>query len=117
MTVYGLPNCDTTRAAIKWLKERQIPYTFYDFKSEGLSESQVRDWLTKVPVEKLLNKQSTAWRGLSPEEQATANTIDGAVSLITKYSNLVKRPLIAWPGGSFTVGYKEEMLTSNLTDR
>lgn len=33
--IYGIPNCDTVKKAIGWLKENKIPFTFHDYKKEG----------------------------------------------------------------------------------
>ena len=37
--VYGIRNCDTVRATLKWLETRNVPYTFHDLRAElfGLS--------------------------------------------------------------------------------
>ena len=112
--VYGLPNCDTTKAAIKWLKQKKVSYSFHDFRADGVTQTQIHNWLLKVPLEKLLNRKSTAWRELTPEEQSAAETIEGAVALMEKHSNLIKRPLIEWPDGHITVGYKEAQITASL---
>jgi len=28
--VYGIPNCDTTKKALNWLKENKAAYTFHE---------------------------------------------------------------------------------------
>jgi arsenate reductase len=107
MTVYGLTNCDTTKAAIKWLKQQKLVYTFHDYKLNGISEGHVAKWLEKIPMEKLLNKKSTTWRGLTAEQQSTASTKKGAIKLMAANTNLVKRPLIEWPDEIITAGFDE----------
>ena len=105
MTIYGLANCDTTKAATKWLKQHQQHFDFHDYKIEGITEAHLSKWLTQIPLEKLLNKKSTTWRGLTPKQQATADDVAGAIQLMKENTNLIKRPLIEWPDGVFTVGY------------
>jgi arsenate reductase (glutaredoxin) len=105
MTVYGLVNCDTTKAAIKLFKARQQNFVFHDLKTMDVSREQVEKWLQTVSLEKLLNKKSTTWRGLPVEEQLTASTIEGAVTLLVNHTNLIKRPLIEWENGTISVGF------------
>lgn len=114
MKIYGLPNCDTTKASIKWLKEHKIAFEFHDLKKEGISKARLENWIKILPVEKLLNKQSTTWRGLTPGDQASVNSIKGALSLIEQHTSLIKRPLIEWKDGSITCGYKPELFQTLL---
>ena len=107
MTVYGLANCDTTKAAIKFLKKNHQDFDFYDFKTLGVSQEQLEKWLSQISIDRLLNKQSTTWRSLSVGEQQTASTTSGAVALLVKHTSLIKRPLVAWNDGTVTVGFKE----------
>jgi Spx/MgsR family transcriptional regulator len=112
MKLYGLPNCDTTRAAMKWLKENKIDFEFHDFKKQGISISKLKAWLGQIPVEKLLNKQSTTWRGLTPGEQATSSSTQGAIDLMQKHTSLIKRPVIEWNNKTITAGYTIDVFKS-----
>ena len=42
--VYGIKNCNTVKKAINWLEEHQLPYTFHDYKKEGISENKLEEW-------------------------------------------------------------------------
>lgn len=114
MTIYGLPNCDSTKAALKWLKIQGVSPTIYDLKSKGITSFQVTKFLEKIPQEKLLNKKSTTWRGLSAAEQATAETKEGTIALLIQFTSLIKRPLIHWDNGQYTVGFDETIYIKNL---
>jgi Spx/MgsR family transcriptional regulator len=114
MKIYGLPNCDTTKAAMKWLKENKLSFEFHDFKKQGVSKSKLEEWLAKVPVEKLLNKQSTTWRGLTPDEQASSNSRQGAIALMERHTSLIKRPVIEWKNTAISAGYNEAVFQSNI---
>lgn len=109
VTIYGLSNCDTTRAAIKWLKAHNEAFTLHDYKTDGITPEKLAAWLGKLPQEKLLNKKSTTWRGLDATAQATAATQAGAIQLMQAHTSLIKRPLIEWADGSQTVGYDERL--------
>jgi arsenate reductase (glutaredoxin) len=80
---------------------------FHDLKTMDVSREQVEKWLQTVSLEKLLNKKSTTWRGLPVEEQLTASTIEGAVTLLVNHTNLIKRPLVEWKKGTISVGFNE----------
>jgi arsenate reductase len=113
MKVYGLPNCDTTRAALKWLKEHKLHVEFFDVKS-GVSAELLHGFLQHLPLEKLLNKKSTTWRSLPADEQAKAATIDGAIALIQKNASLIKRPVIEWNKNTTTAGFDETLFAKVL---
>jgi Spx/MgsR family transcriptional regulator len=114
MTVYGLPNCDSTKAALKWLKRHDIQYDFHDYKLKGIMPAHINKWLDKIPLEKLLNKKSTTWRGLPAIEQENASTHEGAVALMTLHASLIKRPLIEWPDKQITAGFDEALFAKMI---
>ena len=115
MTVYGLSNCDTTKAAIKWLKQHKLTFHFHDYKSDGISAAHIKKWLGKIRMEKLLNKKSTTWRGLTSDQQASASSLDGAIKLMTEHTSLIKRPLIEWSDEVFTAGFDEALFRASYT--
>lgn len=102
--LYGIPNCATVKKARAWLEEQQIAYEFINFKTQA----PTRDWLSgclkRVPLETLLNKRGTTWRKLTPEEQAQANTEDGAIALMMAHPSVIKRPVLLL-GEQIAVGF------------
>jgi arsenate reductase-like glutaredoxin family protein len=56
----------------------------------------------------LLNRQGTTWRKLSPEQQAGAADAAGASALMLAQPSVIKRPVVEWPDGQVTVGFKPE---------
>ena len=107
LTLYGIPNCDTVKKARTWLGEHQLPYTFHDFKKQGLTTEQVLAWSRQLPWEQLLNKRGTTWRGLSADQQLSVTDAASAAALMAEHPSLVKRPVVAWPDGSLSVGFAE----------
>ena len=91
--LYGLKNCDTCRKATKWAEAEGIPYTFTDFKKDGLDPAKLESWINAVGWETLLNKRSTTWRGLSDDEKQNP-TSETAKALMRKHPTLIKRPVI-----------------------
>ncbi|MGH1469675.1 MAG: ArsC family reductase [Cellvibrionaceae bacterium] len=106
ITVYGIPNCDTVKKAKKWLEKQAINYTFYDFRKEGITQKQVKDWVETLGLEQLVNKRSTTWKAL-PKTQQESFDKKSAIPLIVENPTLIKRPLIE-NGKDITVGFNEE---------
>ncbi len=44
LTVYGIPNCDTVKKAVDWLKANQVAYTFHDYKKQGIDAAHLTNW-------------------------------------------------------------------------
>jgi arsenate reductase len=65
LTIYGIPNCSSVKKTRIWLEEHGIDYAFHDFKKQGIDAATLKSWLTAVPLEVLINKKGTTWRGLS----------------------------------------------------
>ena len=43
-TLYGIPNCDTMKKAMRWLDARGIDYRFHDYRKDGLDQKQLKAW-------------------------------------------------------------------------
>ena len=67
--VYGIPNCDTVKKALLWMQKNKIPFTFYDYKKEGVSIPKLKLWSKQVGWENLINKKGTTWRQTEPTIQ------------------------------------------------
>ena len=93
ITLYGIKNCDTVKKARKWLEDRGIEYSFHDFRVDGLDEDQVRSWLQELDWQTLVNRRSTSWKALQPQ-QREAMDADSALVAILEQPTLIKRPLL-----------------------
>jgi len=105
LAVYGLKTCDTCRKATKWLTGEGIDHTFVDVRKDGVDAGLVSGWAQAVGWEKLLNRQSTTWRGLADTDKEGI-TEARAVSLMVEHPSLIKRPVFD-QDGSISVGFKE----------
>ncbi len=97
--IYGIPNCDTTQKAIKWLREHNLGFDFIDYKTEGITSEKLQEWTRKSDWTLFLNKRSTTWRGLTTEVQNSVVDIDSAIAVLQKHTSLIKRPVIEYKGG------------------
>lgn len=106
--VHGIPNCDTVKRARAWLAAQGIDAPFHDFKKQGLPEAVLAPALAALGAQTLLNRQGSTWRKLDEAARAAADTPAGLRTLLQAQPSLVKRPLVAWPDGRWTVGFVAE---------
>ena len=106
--VYGIPNCDTVKKARTWLTDQGLQATFHDFKKQGVPAAELDTWLAQLGWETLLNRQGTTWRKLDASLQASVTDSDSAKAVMLAHACCIKRPVIAWPSGQITVGFKPE---------
>lgn len=88
MQLYGLKTCDTTRKALKTLREAGLEVTYIDVRSDGVP-ADLLSWFLVAFGDELVNKRSTTWRGLSDSERK-----GDAHALLLEHPTLMKRPVI-----------------------
>ena len=93
VTLYGIKNCDTVKKARKWLDNNSVPYTFHDFRVDGINKTLVNNFLKQIDIETLINKRGTTWRKLSDKEKEIKNKTQ-AIELLVKNPTIIKRPVI-----------------------
>ncbi|MFT3688215.1 arsenate reductase family protein [Paenirhodobacter sp.] len=98
MILYGIPTCDTCRKARKALEQAGHRVDFRDVRAEPLSAAEIGRFLAAFG-ERLVNRSSTTWRGLSEAERAAA-----PADLLAAHPALMKRPVIA-EGERLTLGW------------
>jgi arsenate reductase len=106
MILYGISNCDTVKKAKNWLETNNIDYRFHDFRKQGLEPETIKDWLSQISWDKLLNKRSTTWRNLDPEIQQSVNA-ETVVQLLVANPTLIKRPVLA-VNGIINIGFNTD---------
>lgn len=111
--IYGIPNCGSVKKAFSWLSENGIKFQFHDFKNEPPTTEKMMEWLEVQPMEILLNKKSTAWKGLTLVAQKKASKKEDAIKIMQATSNLIKRPVIEF-GDKVLVGFDEEVYKKEL---
>ncbi|OOY38327.1 arsenate reductase [Solemya velum gill symbiont] len=105
-TLYGIPNCDTMKKARKWLTDKDIDYSFHDFKKAGLKEQLLDSWLESVDWEILLNRRGMMWRKLEQEVKDNIDR-DSARRVMLETPTIIKRPVLDLDG-TIHVGFSEE---------
>ncbi|WP_108482970.1 arsenate reductase family protein [Oceaniglobus ichthyenteri] len=92
MTLMGIRTCDTCKKAAKALEAAGHKVTFHDMRADPLSDAQWQELLTEFG-DKLVNKKSTTYRGLSDWMKASE-----ADAQLTNHPTLMKRPVIRADG-------------------
>ena len=119
ITLYGIPNCDSVKKARAWLTEQALPYDFVDFKKVGAPAKRLPVWAEAVGWDKLINRQGSTWRQLSPAQQLQASTEAGALALALEKPSVIKRPVVEWQnarwtGQDVTVGFNGTLWSESL---
>ncbi|HEX5169302.1 MAG TPA: ArsC family reductase [Cyclobacteriaceae bacterium] len=108
MTVYGIKNCNTVKAALEWLKKHNVSFEFHDYKSRGITETRLKEWCKQVGWESLVNKRGTTWRQLDEATQSSIKNEKAAIVLMMEKTSLIKRPLIEINGRVVVLGFDEK---------
>ena len=95
--IYHLKACDTCRKVLKQFAAAGQEVTAVDVRETPLDGPTLSKFLDAFGWEKLINRRSTTWRGLSEAEKETAG--EQALSLLQTYPTLMKRPVIDGPNG------------------
>ncbi|MEY4265489.1 MAG: Regulatory protein Spx [Pseudomonadota bacterium] len=114
LTVFGIANCDTVNKARAWLTERDVAYTFADFKKQGVDEAALSRWLAQPGWQALLNTRGTTWRRLDDAARAAVTDAASARALMLAQPSVIKRPVVAWPDGSVSVGFEPAVWQTKL---
>jgi len=110
ITVYGIPNCDTVKRARTWLQEQPgLTVEFHDFKKAGVPADQLPLWMAALGWDKVINRAGTTWRKLDEATKAAVVDATSATQLALAQPSVIKRPLVRWADGSFTVGFAVEV--------
>lgn len=97
MIVYGIKTCGTVQKALAALTAAGKAPVLRDIRKEPLTEAEIAEFIAAFG-EKLINRSSATWRGLSEAER------DAPIeSLLRAHPTLMKRPVIR--GDSLTLGW------------
>ena len=91
--LYGIKNCDSCRAARRFLADHGLPYEFSDLRDIPPSKSQVEAWLDRSDWKILLNRRSRTWKSLAPDERAVSDR-EQVARLMRAHPLLIKRPVL-----------------------
>lgn len=106
-TVYAIPNCNTVKKALDWLKANKVAYEFHDYKKKGITATQLTAWSKQIGWDALINKKGTTWKQLPKELQETITNQKVAIALMMGKTSVIRRPLIEEDGKVLVIGFEE----------
>ncbi|MFT5724085.1 MAG: arsenate reductase [Bacteroidia bacterium] len=112
--LYGIPNCDTVKKAKNWLSDHKIEFQFHNYKNQGIGKEKLQQWLTQVPLDKLMNKASATYKKLTSEQKEEAIDVEYAINLMSEHTSMIKRPVLEIDNKIITLGFKAEHYTDLL---
>jgi arsenate reductase (glutaredoxin) len=115
LKIYGIPNCNTVKKALDFLRIKNVTYVFHNYKKEGISIDKLEEWLQQVPLESLINKNGNTYKALSEEEKSAFDNPHTAIPIIINKPSIIRRP-IAEDYKIIAMGYNEtnyEMVFAN----
>jgi len=109
ITVYGIPNCDTVKRARAWLADRDLEVAFHDFKKQGVPADLLPVWLQAFGRDRIVNRAGNTWRKLDDAAKAAVVDDSSAAALMQAEPSVIKRPVVQWADGRWTLGFSAEM--------
>lgn len=113
MILYGIPNCNTMKAARTWLDEHGIAYEFHDYKKRGLDEQTLRAWVDDLGWEALINRRGQMWRKLDPAVRESLDQ-ESAIRVMLDTPSIIRRPVLD-TGTQRHLGFSEAEYAAILT--
>lgn len=113
VTLYGIPNCDTMKKAMTFLKKQGVDFVFHNYKQQGISRAKLEAWCRQAGWETLLNKRGTTWRKLSEADQKKMVNQSAVIKLMLEHQSIIKRPVIEF-GNELVVGFNETEISKQL---
>jgi arsenate reductase-like glutaredoxin family protein len=111
--IFGVKNSNSTRAAERFFKERRIAIQFVDLKVKPMSPAEIRRFVQRFGLDKLIDTESSAWidAGLRYLKMTEADLL----ARVERDPKLLRLPLVRL-GNRLAVGQDEaawkEMLTA-----
>lgn len=101
------PKCSTCKKAEKFLKEKDIEYTYRDIKEENPTLEELKRWheMSGLPLKKFFNTSGQLYRSMELKDKLKDMTDEEQYKLLSTDGMLVKRPILI-QGSKVLVGFK-----------
>lgn len=108
-TLFGIKNCDTIKKARKWLEQHNIPFTFHDYRTDGLDKVWLAERIDELGIEALVNKRGTTYRQLDEAQKSAIDNQDKqqTLDILCAAPAMIKRPLLQYQQQSY-LGFKAD---------
>ncbi len=114
LRVYGIKNCNTMKKTFDFLENEGINYEFVDYKKNAPETELLNKFAEKVGFEALVNKKGTTYRKLADTEKQRLENKEGALTVLTEKSSMIKRPIIEFPDGSLILGLEPVQIKERI---
>jgi len=104
--IYGIKNCNTMQKAINALQANKTDFEFHDYKKQGVSAEKLSQWIDVDGLAAVINKKGMTWKKLSDDEKKSAESKEGAIAILQKYTSAIKRPILEI-GNKSVIGFDE----------
>jgi arsenate reductase (glutaredoxin) len=94
LIVYGIPNCDTVKKTLDFLKVKGETFMLHNYKTEGISKEKLEEWMQQIPLDKIVNKNSTTYKTLEQTQKDALESPLAAIEVIMQNTSVIKRPII-----------------------
>ncbi|MBL1430643.1 MAG: ArsC family reductase [Robiginitomaculum sp.] len=108
--IYGIKNCSTMKKAMDWLDERNIEFTFHNYKTQAVDEAVIRLAIAQYGWESVINRRGTTWRKLSDDKKSSMDS-EVAVQIAAENPSIIKRPLLVRKQDVY-LGFKADAYSS-----
>ena len=107
--IYTYEKCDTCRKALKFLAASEVEAQVVPIREQPPTKAELKRMLALLDgdLRKLFNTSGQDYKALGMKERLPAMSEAGALDLLSKNGNLVKRPFLLTEK-SGTVGFKED---------
>jgi arsenate reductase len=118
LKIYTLSNCDSCRAATKWLRAQGIAFEEHAIRERPPSLAELRAMLAARggEVRKLFNTSGRDYREQKLGEKLPGMSVEAALGLLAQNGNLVKRPFAVGEGVCLA-GFEERAWAAALAGR
>jgi arsenate reductase-like glutaredoxin family protein len=109
--VFGLENDQSTRAALRFFKERRVAISFIDLRKRAIAQAELRRFVDRLGARSVLDETSRAYRdaGLGYLRMTDAEIADRLLA----DARLLRLPLVR-NGNEVTAGRAEAIWTGWL---
>ena len=113
--VYTLSNCDTCRAATKWLRAQGVEFIERAIRDTPPTPAELHTALTACggEIRKLFNTAGRDYREQKLGEKLPGLSANAALGLLAQNGNLVKRPFLVGEGRAL-VGFDADAWKKTL---
>ncbi|MFZ5946427.1 MAG: arsenate reductase family protein [Stygiobacter sp.] len=101
--IIGTKNCNDTKKAERFFKERRIPFHFRDLNEKGLSKGELENIIRKISLEDLLDKEGKQYK-----KRNLQFMVFNLEEELLNDPLLLKTPIVR-NGTEVTIGYQPEV--------